>query len=348
MSSSRSLPTSGGLNLQSTTNRAIGELFTPYLITDFYQHHFEFQESGKSTTVKNFQIAYAPNAWKTERKTWRAVIYLNLVRSVRRILALLDESHVAAGGSSYKFNTTEALDETLGVDDDAAQVPTNLGLANGGGGGGKSHSLAEGALSSSTISLPATGPLPSHLIELSLRLSPLGPVEDALIAALSSDDPSSDDYEAVHLGAKDLLKGKANGRETALSASHWRRTLRKKLSETRVRKSGSGSSGSHKRGSMHSSSSSQITGSTEDQTVGDALNQAVEYDIVGTLRACSDDILRLWKDPYVRDILKKRRFRPQDSSGLCVPIPNSDCLFLCSKTVMNVDPLLILSLPKFP
>lgn len=275
---------------------------------------FRIQESGKSTTVKNFQIAYAPNAWKTERKTWRAVIYLNLVRSVRRILALLDESHVAAGGSSYKFNTTEALDETLGVDDDAAQVPTNLGLASG---GGRTGALAEGALSSSTISLPTTGPLPSHLIELSLRLSPLGPVEDALIAALSSDDPSSDDYEAVHLGAKDLLKGKANGRETALSASHWRNTLRKKLSETKVRKSGGSGGSKHRAGSIHSSSSSsQITGSGDGQTVGDALDRAVEYDILGTLRACSDDIVRLWKDPYVRDILKKRRFRPQDSSGL--------------------------------
>lgn len=249
-------------------------------------------------------------------------------------MALLDESHVAAGGSSYKFNTTEALDETLGVDDDAAQVPTSLGLANGGAGastgnraradtagtvGPSSPSLdhPNNAMSSSTLNLSAIGPLPSHLIELSLRLSPLGPVEDALIAALSSEDPSSDDYEAVSLGAKDLLKGKANGRETALTASQWRRTLRKKLSETRVRKSG-GSNGNNRRGSsIHSSSASSHT-TGEDQTVGDALDQTVEYDILGTLRACSDDIVRLWKDPYVRDILRKRRFRPQDSSGLCV------------------------------
>src|SRR6266849_2495471 len=96
--------------------RAIGELLNWLRLTCLLKFSGQyvglFQESGKSTTVKNFQIAYAPNAWKAERKTWRAVIYLNLVRSVRRILALLDESHVAAGGSSYQFNTTEALDET--------------------------------------------------------------------------------------------------------------------------------------------------------------------------------------------------------------------------------------------
>ena len=268
------------------------------------------QESGKSTTVKNFQIAYAPNAWKAERKTWRAVIYLNLVRSVRRILALLDESHVAAGGSSYQFNTTAALDETLGADDGAAQVPTNLGLSR------SVSSKHASNPSSPTTGLPATGPLPSHLIELSLRLSPLGPVEDALIAALSSDDPSSDDYEAIHLGSKDLLKGKANGRETALSALHWRRTLRKKLSDSRLRRSNSNSDIKSKR--LSTPGSPTNASGLAVKTVGEALDKAVETDILGTLKACSGDMISLWKDTYVRDLLRKRRFRPQDSSGLYV------------------------------
>lgn len=282
--------------------------------------------------MKNFQIAYAPNAWKQERKTWRAVIYLNLVRSVRRILALLDESHVAAGGRSLRFNTTEALDEGAGVlgDDDAANVPTNLGghaagAAKDDGDNNKRIPPKQdfsdfGPASTSSVMLSASGPLPSHLIELSLRLSPLGPVEEALIAALSSDDPSADDYEAVQLGSKDLLKGKANGRETALSAMHWRRTLRQKLSAAKLRKSSgeSSSNGTNKtrRTSQSTSSSASHGGANDEQTVGDALDATVEYDILGTLRACSTDIIRLWKDPYVRDILKKRRFRPQDSSGL--------------------------------
>jgi hypothetical protein len=247
------------------------------------------------------------------------VIYLNLVRSVRRILALLDESHVAAGGSSYKFNTKEALDETIGADDDAAQVPTNLGLS-------RSASTKHAATlsttsvlgSTSNASLPATGPLPSHLIELSLRLSPLGPVEDALIAALSSDDPSSDDYEAVHLGSKDLLKGKANGRETALSALHWRRTLRKKLSGSKLRRSTSSSEIKSKRLNARSSTSQPNDSGDGTQTVGEALDKTVETDILGTLKACSGDMISLWKDTYVRDLLRKRRFRPQDSSGLYV------------------------------
>ncbi|KAB5590063.1 Guanine nucleotide-binding protein alpha-4 subunit [Ceratobasidium theobromae] len=49
-------------------------------------------ESGKSTTLKQFQLMYSPNAFRAERASWRAVIYLNLARSVRRMLDALDPS----------------------------------------------------------------------------------------------------------------------------------------------------------------------------------------------------------------------------------------------------------------
>jgi len=38
-------------------------------------------ESGKSTALKNFQIIHTPQAWATERASWRTVIQLNLIRS---------------------------------------------------------------------------------------------------------------------------------------------------------------------------------------------------------------------------------------------------------------------------
>ncbi|TFK20389.1 G-alpha-domain-containing protein [Coprinopsis marcescibilis] len=38
-------------------------------------------ESGKSTTLKNFQLMYDPKAFRLEKASWRAVIQLNLVRS---------------------------------------------------------------------------------------------------------------------------------------------------------------------------------------------------------------------------------------------------------------------------
>ncbi|KAI9457117.1 G-alpha-domain-containing protein [Lactarius psammicola] len=49
-------------------------------------------ESGKSTTVKIFQMSYARKAWEEERMSWRTVIHLNLVRSVNTILNALEHA----------------------------------------------------------------------------------------------------------------------------------------------------------------------------------------------------------------------------------------------------------------
>ncbi|KAH6909393.1 guanine nucleotide binding protein, alpha subunit [Coprinopsis sp. MPI-PUGE-AT-0042] len=46
-------------------------------------------ESGKSTTLRQFQRLYTPTAFREERILWRAVIQLNIVRSVRIILEAL-------------------------------------------------------------------------------------------------------------------------------------------------------------------------------------------------------------------------------------------------------------------
>ncbi|TFK28492.1 G-alpha-domain-containing protein [Coprinopsis marcescibilis] len=47
-------------------------------------------ESGKSTTLRQFQRLYTPTAFREERILWRAVIQLNIVRSVRIILEALN------------------------------------------------------------------------------------------------------------------------------------------------------------------------------------------------------------------------------------------------------------------
>ncbi|KAI8986746.1 G-alpha-domain-containing protein [Trametes punicea] len=55
-------------------------------------------ESGKSTMLKNFQMHFAPNALRAESDAWRAVIHLNLVRSVN---FLLDAMARPLGPPSY-------------------------------------------------------------------------------------------------------------------------------------------------------------------------------------------------------------------------------------------------------
>ncbi|EKM76630.1 hypothetical protein AGABI1DRAFT_102244 [Agaricus bisporus var. burnettii JB137-S8] len=43
-------------------------------------------ESGKTATLKNFQLTYARREWSEELSSWRAVIFLNLVRNANEIL----------------------------------------------------------------------------------------------------------------------------------------------------------------------------------------------------------------------------------------------------------------------
>ncbi|KAH8099943.1 G-protein alpha subunit [Cristinia sonorae] len=47
-------------------------------------------ESGKSTLQKQFQLMYNPGSLEEERISWRAVIYYNITRPVRRIFEALD------------------------------------------------------------------------------------------------------------------------------------------------------------------------------------------------------------------------------------------------------------------
>ncbi|EJF63820.1 G-protein alpha subunit [Dichomitus squalens LYAD-421 SS1] len=61
-------------------------------------------ESGKSTMLKNFQLHFTPRAFRAEGDAWRAVIHLNLVRSVNYIIDLL--SHTADAQLSHSNSTT--------------------------------------------------------------------------------------------------------------------------------------------------------------------------------------------------------------------------------------------------
>lgn len=63
-------------------------------------------ESGKSTTLKNFQLMNSPKAFRSERASWRAVIQLNVVQSVHAILDLMSRAHSSAHNPSASMNHT--------------------------------------------------------------------------------------------------------------------------------------------------------------------------------------------------------------------------------------------------
>ncbi|KAG8818811.1 hypothetical protein FRC17_010696 [Serendipita sp. 399] len=53
-------------------------------------------ESGKSTLQKQFQLLYAPEKLESERASWRPVVYINVLYSIRHILDALDDEEDSA------------------------------------------------------------------------------------------------------------------------------------------------------------------------------------------------------------------------------------------------------------
>ncbi|KAK7046710.1 guanine nucleotide binding protein, alpha subunit [Favolaschia claudopus] len=51
-------------------------------------------ESGKSTTLKNFQLMYDSKAFRAERASWRAIVQLNVVRSIHVILDVITRAQI--------------------------------------------------------------------------------------------------------------------------------------------------------------------------------------------------------------------------------------------------------------
>ena len=76
----------GGSNAQSESFWSVCQRRSSLSTSGNSYHCYSGQsESGKSTTIKNFQLQYSPLSFWAERRTWKRVIHLNLVRSVRRI-----------------------------------------------------------------------------------------------------------------------------------------------------------------------------------------------------------------------------------------------------------------------
>jgi hypothetical protein len=112
-------------------------------------------ESGKSTILRNFQLKYAPTAFRAEAEAWRAVIDLNLVRSVTFLLNLLEES---------------------------GPVTTSTANAGSGGGGG-----TERPTSPSDTKIMPLRLLTDDLRRLRVSLSPLRNIEESLARFISPD-----------------------------------------------------------------------------------------------------------------------------------------------------------------
>ncbi|THH08594.1 hypothetical protein EW145_g2596 [Phellinidium pouzarii] len=125
-------------------------------------------ESGKSTLQKQFQLFCAPASLEDERDSWRAVVYFNVVRNIKRILQALDSLDLGSGASGLRPSSS-----TADVDDSAEIVEVENDARSG------PSSEAEGVM------LMLSGSAKTELATLKLRLSPLLTAESSLADHLS-------------------------------------------------------------------------------------------------------------------------------------------------------------------
>ncbi|KAF7347557.1 hypothetical protein MVEN_01512100 [Mycena venus] len=219
-------------------------------------------ESGKSTCLKQFQLLHNTAAFHAERIAWRAVIYLNLVRSVRRILDALQpepevEEHDDTDPLAYSLEPASVIISSSGRPPSAisgTKVPNYEGYRR--------------------------------------RLQPLMQLEDRLIRLLSS--PEED--EATHFGPWDhfapqpyTIVGSKTKEVTVHTSTNWKKAF---------------SLGGSKSKSPKSPNSGEIEGWWEDPD-----------DPVHTLHACAPYMQEMWRDQNVRQRLREKRIRLEESSG---------------------------------
>ncbi|KDR75295.1 hypothetical protein GALMADRAFT_268845 [Galerina marginata CBS 339.88] len=150
-------------------------------------------ESGKSTTLKNFQLINSSKAFRHERASWRAVVQLNVVRSVRLILDTITEAHASSSPIGNSSPSPSAIGfprpRTESVDSQTLQPKVS-----------------------------------SELLKLRMRLLPLQQVEEALLRKMTP--AGSAEFEATHLSPVTNLPYKIRQgkfREIAInSTAHWK------------------------------------------------------------------------------------------------------------------------------
>ncbi|KAL1950908.1 hypothetical protein VTO73DRAFT_57 [Trametes versicolor] len=282
-------------------------------------------ESGKSTTLKQFQLLHTPAEFRQERLAWRFVIYLNLVRSVRRILEAI------------------APEENNGLDDDDygdSSEPASIIIS---GPERPSSSLA--------------GSQPNYEYYRH-RLAPLMDLEQRLITVLSDPEDNAE-QEATHLPASSSFPEAPRNLHHAHSTTSFHAgrpapritippppplsTSPSTSSSSYGYSSFSSSSHGHPLSSQFSPTSpsaSFISNPTDELAVrtgsswrrhftnlGKVQSQKTPLsgevkgwwedpnDPVHTLNRSAETMKELWRDPRVRRRLEEKQIRLEESSG---------------------------------
>ncbi|KAI6108043.1 guanine nucleotide binding protein, alpha subunit [Pisolithus sp. B1] len=136
-------------------------------------------ESGKSTLQKQFQLMYSPSSIESERMSWRTVVYFNVVRSIKKILATLEVWDDIDDGT----DSQSALErQELSHDEFSVLGPSKLGNQDL---GPSASPTAPSPVATQPLEVVYTPTKASSISELRLRLHSLVRTEPQLADRLS-------------------------------------------------------------------------------------------------------------------------------------------------------------------
>ncbi|TBU38222.1 G-alpha-domain-containing protein [Dichomitus squalens] len=240
-------------------------------------------ESGKSTTVKNFQMAYAYSSFLAERAAWRAVIHLNLVRSVTSIMNILAQEFPASSIPLDNEPPLNPLEEDDDEDDKASVAPTASLLD-------ETHNL------------------------LIRRLSPLRDAQRALERSLGA--ASNEEVNGGHGSAAPWESAKFRPREFAVtSRSGWKAALnrvRGMRDDADNGKGGATERPKHQHRASITRTSEARNSDSRHELEGTELGVERAAEVI---TSCASDMHALWTDTAVRAVLDKRGVRPEEWPG---------------------------------
>ncbi|KAN0078032.1 Guanine nucleotide binding protein (G-protein), alpha subunit [Tylopilus felleus] len=273
-------------------------------------------ESGKSTMLRNFQLAFCPNYFHREIPVWKVIIQLNLIGSVKRLLATI-EDELDTGASRSGASPPQILPTPL--DNQSSPGPRSGAFSRPSSASRHISSLPRHP--SVDLRRDNTDPPLTHAHSaLRLRLLPLLSVETNLARQLLPEFggefpplPSSTGWTKWASGSGDHSKSpfrSGNAEICVRAGGAWKSILERVT------------------GTLHSTSDT-----TQGSSSMDSLGQPIERrspplsgrfprnsrphpsDPTPLLEALAPDIHTLWTDPAVKALLKRRGVQLEHCAG---------------------------------
>ncbi|KIK50115.1 hypothetical protein GYMLUDRAFT_51375 [Collybiopsis luxurians FD-317 M1] len=241
-------------------------------------------ESGKSTTLKNFRLAYARDEWEAEKASWRAVIQLNLVRCIASILNALQAEINGDSLSASELDDIDSLASRGSIDMTANDNDSNV-----------SEFSPEELQYLQTFRLRLA---PLRRVEMVLRFK-LGAGTEEIKSMEESPGSSSDSGQEIYsteapdakyfVRLRKSRQKRIQGDEMVVRGLRWRELL----------------SSNRKRSLSEHNIGMDTKGGPD----------AMDVDVVETLAACREDMKLLWQNQTMRSVLKKRGIEMENNAG---------------------------------